>query len=294
MIIRNNSYYKILQEAPYLWQTITKPNGYAGDFMTMEIIYENAFKGSSIFGKVYNKVTTSCNSCEGVRHRRTFLKKFILETLNGSCLAVAAGSGREIADAYSEGFNGVVTAIDTDIDALRYFKDKNKILSKVEYRVVNVFELLKNNFKTLTPKQFYLQKANPKKDIKGYMKYLMPFLYNIGTLKNKKFDLIYSAGLFDYIKTFPDNNNKGTIGLSKVLFNLLNPGGKLIIGIMSTNMPIGELFYMEVLCDWKIIFRSRDQLLEFAGAIKKEEIENIEIQDGYEGIQAYLIIQKKQ
>ena len=50
--------------------------------------------------------------------------------------------------------------------------------------------------------------------------------------------MVYSAGLYDYIMTFPIDDSKGTIALTKNLFSLVKPGGSLIVGNFNHNNPL--------------------------------------------------------
>ncbi len=73
----------------------------------------------------------------------------------------------------------------------------------------------------------------------------------------KRYDLIWSAGLFDYFK------EKHFVYLVKKYVNYLAAGGKFVIGNFSTENPTKNL--MEVLSDWYLNHRSREDLLRIAG-----------------------------
>jgi hypothetical protein len=77
-----------------------------------------------------------------------------------------------------------------------------------------------------------------------------------------KFDLIYSAGLFDYFD----------LKLSKLvlkrLFDALEVGGELIVGNADIDTPKKDV--MEVLLDWSLIYKSKFELLSLAGGLDCE------------------------
>jgi SAM-dependent methyltransferase len=77
-----------------------------------------------------------------------------------------------------------------------------------------------------------------------------------------KFDLIYSAGLFDY---FTEEQSKSIIAN---LFDHLNEGGQLIIGNADINVT-GQAIMNELL-NWKLIYKSKEQLIRMAGDISKD------------------------
>lgn len=72
----------------------------------------------------------------------------------------------------------------------------------------------------------------------------------------KMYDLIWSAGLFDYFK------DKHFVFLIQKYFNYLTEDGEYIISNFSTENPTRKL--MEVLSDWFLNHRSRTDLFEIA------------------------------
>ena len=99
-------------------------------------------------------------------------------------------------------------------------------------------------------------------------------------LPEKDFDLIYSAGLFDYF-TDPVAQAAGS-----KLFDSLKPGGKLIIGNFSKDNPTQTL--MELVLDWYLIHRSSEELNAlFLPLTNKIEIEKEDL-----GINLFAVIHK--
>jgi hypothetical protein len=100
--IHNSRYREIVQEAPFFWQIINKPEGYAGDAEMMNLIYRNDFEGDTPFGIFLHKAAVSLPACQSVRNRRTFLRDEILKSKNHGgerrILSVAAGPAMEIRD----------------------------------------------------------------------------------------------------------------------------------------------------------------------------------------------------
>ena len=66
-------------------------------------------------------------------------------------------------------------------------------------------------------------------------------------------DLIYSAGLFDYLSL------RSFQALLGALYDALSPGGLLAVGNVASHNP--TRWFMEYCLDWFLIHRSRDELL---------------------------------
>ena len=134
--------------------------------------------------------------------------------------------------------------------------------------------------------------CDPKSDFKGIRKLVSPFKYRIRNLAEASFDLIYSAGLYDYIRTF-GKREKGAIALTKNLFQLLKPGGTLLIGNFSPNTPLYVRFAMELLYDWVLIYRDENEMYRLAEGIPENEIAEMTLLEEPLGINYFLKIVKR-
>jgi cyclopropane fatty-acyl-phospholipid synthase-like methyltransferase len=86
----------------------------------------------------------------------------------------------------------------------------------------------------------------------------------------RKFDLIWSAGLFDYFK------GKHFVYLLKKYYEYLNEEGEMIIGNFNVENPSRRS--MEIMGDWFLYHRSADELKQFAlqAGIKEDKIDVIQ------------------
>jgi extracellular factor (EF) 3-hydroxypalmitic acid methyl ester biosynthesis protein len=292
--IRETEYYNIVQEAPFYWRIMNKPNGYAGDAVMMSYIYRNQFEGETPFGMFLHKHAVSTKACQAVRNRKLYLTQQIIRRNGGNILSLAAGPAQEMVDVISKcRENGYkFLALDHDMDTLKKF-DFSDQDSRFRYALANAFQIISGIYLTARPRKLMERFCHPRKDFKG-MNFLMGLInYDLVYLKKEEFDLVYSSGLFDYIKTFPLDDAKGTTALTKNLFQLIKPGGSLIIGNFSKNNPKDLRFIMEYVYDWQLIHRDKEDIFEFARAIPKEDIDSMHIVEDPLKINYFLKINKK-
>ena len=210
-------------------------------------------------------------------------------------MSVAAGPAMEIRDVLMQDRSGDTYechAFDHDIRTLR---NTRREFSDPQLRYVmgNAFHLIKGSYRVALPRKALLGVCEPRMDFKGWRKVLAPLKYGFETLEREDYDLIYSAGLYDYIMTFPGRSEKGTIALTKNLFALVKPGGSLVIGNMSPNIPRDLRFPMEYIYDWQLIYRDEAEMRQFAAAIPDREIETMSVDQEPLGINYFLKIKKR-
>lgn len=75
-----------------------------------------------------------------------------------------------------------------------------------------------------------------------------------------EFDLVYSAGLFDYLS---DGFGRRLLGL---MVNMLRPGGRLLVANFTPDNHGRE--YMECFMDWSLICRNEAQMGELLGSVE--------------------------
>jgi len=292
--IQTTRYYQIVQEAPFYWRIMNKPNGYPGDAHMMNYIYQNAFEGRTNFGKFLHRHAVATKACQSVRNRKEYLVNQILETNGDKILSLAAGPALEIKEVFEKRSNNHLNfmALDHDMETLVKFRPANHN-GRFRYALANAFTLMSGNYQTAIPRDFMLRFCYPRKDFRGFRKIFCTLKYELIDLQPEDFDLVYSAGLYDYIKTYALDDTRGTAALTKNLFGLVKPGGKLIVGNFNYNNPRDLRFVMEYIYDWKLIYREESEMYEFLRAIPKGEIKDVELITEETGINYFLKIVKQ-
>jgi len=245
---------ELVKATPFFNRAFQKPLGYAGDYGLMVMFYEYADIGESLFHKFMHR--WACNQPVSLanRNRVEFLSNILTQEFSNHSGAsfkissIACGPAQEI----SLFLKDLETEKDVNI-SINLLDQEGKAL---EFAQSNVRKYAKNEFNLVT-KAF-------KEDIV------------LGSIKQRPFtaevagsNIIVSAGLFDYL------SDRVAKKLIDSLFDLLGPGGILLIGNVSTYNP--DRFAMDYLLDWNLILRSKDNLLNLISDNVKNKSNQIEV-----------------
>ena len=222
--------------SPFMRRTVMKPRGYAGDSKMMSMIYRNDYQGDSTFSKLMHKHPIEHPAALAVRNRRALISEKLksLKTRDGKqnrnirILSVACGPAFEIQD-----------LIRTPADCGRYD-----------------FSLLDQDKNALNEAAETISERENSLNCKLKVKYINESVrYMLGTsqldVQWGKFDFIYSMGLFDYL-TPPVAK-----AVMQKLFQLLEPGGELIVGNFHVSNP--SKIYMEYWLSWVLYHRNEEE-----------------------------------
>ncbi len=200
-----------------------KPLGYAGDYLTIDLIYQQKINSSGL-GEKWDELFHRFEAPQAVRNRKAYfiatINKLVEEKPgNISILNLASGPCRDVAECL-ESLNGHATrielhCIDIDREAIKYaekmvepYADKAKIVFERQ----NIFR-----FKA-----------------------------------SRKYDLVWSGGLFDYLE------DDTAVDVIKRMWNCTNDGGKMIVGNFHPSNTSRN--YMEWCGQWFLIHRSDEEL----------------------------------
>jgi len=216
----------ILEKESIFGHTFQKPYGYAGDYFLIEKIYQ-LHESDDPAIKKWDRFYHSHEACVAVINRKTyFLNKLEeLHQRNKEARVLILGSG-PATDVFefnsSQEEAGIENSLrfdllDIDQGALDYAAKKNE-------RYVDNIEFVRTNV----------------------MKYST----------DEKYDLIWSAGLFDYL-----NDKYFTVLLAQFQDNLREEG-QIIVGNFSPSNPTKRI--MEVMGDWILNYRDEEHLISLA------------------------------
>jgi SAM-dependent methyltransferase len=196
----------------------TWPQGYQGDYKTLEAAYRNTPMSDGI-GYYLDKYILDWPLAHALRGRLERLTELLHDALstreNPKVLDIACGSCREVSMLVPEikKSKAQFTCIDLDGDALDFAV--NRLASA-----------------DLAPEQIKLIKYNA----------LRMFDHDIASAEFGPQDIIYSVGYFDYL---PDDF---LVKLLRSLYALLNPGGKLIAAFKDADRYRSQEYHW--IADW--------------------------------------------
>ena len=203
---------------------LLKKYGYAGDFIMIDKIYTGNTSGNQFFHS-WDQYFNNHAAPKAVRNRKRYFKQLVLQKLQAGnsvkLLNVASGPARDLLELYAE--KPAATKLETlciemDSHAVAYGENLTAPYA-ADIRFIN-----KNIFKFDT---------------------------------EEKFDLVWSAGLFDYF------DNKTFVYVLNKFKNWVTGQGEIVIGNFNeSHNPSRE--YMELFGNWYLQHRSANQLKALA------------------------------
>ncbi len=234
-------------------RTRHKPLGYAGDFQLIDWIYTQKTAESGL-GKYFDELFHTYEAAQAVRNRKAYFiricdelskeKKSKIDILNIGC-----GSCRDVIEAVESRTNGTAYrfhCVDHESKAIEYAKS---LLAGTRAALYVELEC-KNMFRIQT---------------------------------NRTFDLIWSAGLFDYL------DDRVAALLIKKNWRYLKQGGWFVFGNFSPQNPTRN--GMELVGKWYLLHRTANDLIEICNRARVP-YSKLEIDHESLGINLFCKIQK--
>jgi len=234
---------ELLHQDPFTYRAYKKPRGYAGDAELLDMIYGKEERwpvpeGTSDLGRQIFEYTILTPACEGVRARRGF----IADVLDHLVEEMPKPHVLSIAAGHL----------------------REAILSSaVKRRKLGRFVALDSDTKSL---------EEVDRSYSCYGVSVVPATVRqllAGKVELGLFDFVYSTGLFDYVQQAAAQR------LTSMMFQLLRPKGRLLVANFFPD--IGGIGYMESYMDWKLIYRTRQEMMDVSLHIPQADIRDIRI-----------------
>jgi extracellular factor (EF) 3-hydroxypalmitic acid methyl ester biosynthesis protein len=222
--------------SPFAYRTYHKPLGYAGDYEMVNMIVRDPYEGASLYAKVVNLWFLSQWPARAHRNRIAYLKELLTqEALRGAregramrVLNLGCGPAREVQEFIAASNlceRAQFTLLDFNEETIRH---TSGVLSECKRRHgrSTMIQIQKKSVQ-------HILKERSREVVEG---------------PEKKYDLIYCAGLFDYL---PDRTCRQ---LMNVFYDWLAPGGLVAATNVDDCKPFRHM--LEFLLDWHLIYRS--------------------------------------
>ena len=232
----------LIDLSPFAARCFHKPLGYAGDYEMMNMVYRNESLGDTLFGRALSRVVLDSDASQAVRQRMHYLAgKIKAAAARGGprrparILSVAAGPAMELQLILRQdpmllrAGCAEIALLDQDAGALRHAREQIEALA-AQAGVEVTLTCINTSIRTV-----------------------------IAEGLSGSYDLIYSAGLFDYLK------DRTARAAGARLVAALAPGGRALIGNFGTANPTRPL--MELILDWPLQHRSSSDLRQLFGGI---------------------------
>lgn len=232
-----------------VWErSYNKPRGYPGDYAIMKMVYAWAREGDSMADRMLHRIGLEVAEC--IATRMVLVQQAIAETIrrfgqDGPARIASLGCGPA--------------------------KEVENILSSSRLAGEAHFTLIDQDLEALEDTHARLMPSVAGKRGQAGLKILQESFVGIvrggvaaGQIEGQH--LIYTVGLVDYLRASMAR------GLVTKLYGQLAPGGTLIIGNMADS-KLSNYWPMEFITDWRVEYRSRDEMLDMAVRCEGAEVE---------------------
>ena len=204
-----------------------RPHGYSGDYQIIDFIYQQTIIGGDKYGK-WDSYFHYASAAQAVRNRKDYFIELAKSRLAKSSrplriLNIASGPCRDVYELFQQVSPSSIEmhCVDLDANAIQYGK---KLLGNYSDAVA-------------------FTRAN---------------IFKFNT--TEKYDLVWSAGLFDYF------NDTDFVNLLSKIYSWSDTKGEVVVGNFSIDNPTRS--YMEKGSDWFLYHRTQEQLISLGNKVK--------------------------
>jgi hypothetical protein len=251
-----------LLQAPAARRAYIKPFGYPGDYEVMRFLYERPFEGTTLFAKAMSLAVDDMAASRAVRCRKDLVRRRLearLAARTGTLrvLAIASGPAQELVELLSQ-----TEELPAPMEVVMF--DQDKAALAYAYR----------RLQPLTD-----SRRGPQVNITYLNESIKRLLRDRALFDGfGQFDVIYSAGLFDYLRPAT------AIQLARDFYGRLQRGGELLIANMVPECP--SRWYMEDHLDWHLLYRTRQDLLDIGA--KADDGARMQVLEEESGVNPFL------
>ncbi len=241
----------LLLSAPFVHRTYSKPLGYAGDYMMMNMIQRDPSEGTTIYAKLINMLFLKALIPQSVRNRNLTLYSYLINE------AKNAAKSRRCFRVLNVGCGPAI--------------EVQRFVSEHHPETPCSFELLDFNKETLEFAKRSIDNArNARCASEVSISYIHESIHNLlkspdrMTQSREPYDMVYCSGLFDYL------SDRVCQRLLRYFYTLIRPGGTVLVTNMHSSNPNRNI--MDHLMEWYLIYRNEQEVAEMASGIQSSRV----------------------
>lgn len=231
--------------APFVHRAFTKPLFYPGDFEVMNFMLGDPFQGNSLYARIFNAWVIRSGACATYRYRVEFLENLLndetrlaVERTGRACRVISLGCGAAPEVQRFIRNNPLSTQVDftlLDFNATTVARARD-----------GLSEAIAQSGRNVAPKvhEFSVQQMLAH----GTRLLNQPTLARSGLLERGSYDLLYCAGLFDYL------SDRVCERVLRVFWELAAPGAAIVASNFAPPNPMRA--FMDYVLDWRLLHRS--------------------------------------
>lgn len=238
--------------SPWMQRCFAKPFGYAGDFEMLNMTLRDPYEGLSSYAGLLNAfiLTTAPPIAYGNRIA------MLVEHIRTEAQRVRRDYGRPLK---------ALTVGCGPVNEVQRFMREDPLASGCE------FHLMDFNEPTIDFARQRVEEVSRERGVRIHTTYVNKSIHELlqearGRREsfNTTYDLLYCAGLFDYLSDRICGN------LIDLFYRHLNPGGLVIVTNVENSRPIVGL--LELLMEWYLIYRNEADMLKLKPGLGEQSV----------------------
>ncbi|MBN1849482.1 MAG: class I SAM-dependent methyltransferase [Deltaproteobacteria bacterium] len=226
--------------SPFIHRTFTKPLGYAGDYKMVNMMLQDPIQGSSSYACLLNSFFINQAAAEAHRNRISILEEQLDREIRSS-----ANKGKP--------FRVMNIGCGPAVEIQKYLK-RNRLMNHCHFKLIDF------NEETISYTRESLQNVVVPESQGPYFEFVHKSIHELlkeavsgnKNVKQETFDMIYCAGLFDYL------SDRVCKRLLDIYYDRLSSGGLLIVTNVHPRNPFRQ--FMTYLLEWHLIYRDESQM----------------------------------
>ena len=255
-----------LLQAPFVRRALEKPLGYAGDYEMMNMLYRDPAEGETLLGQALNHCFTREPAAEANKNRITFLGTLIRQVIAAHpeldrirIASLGCGPAREVQmllqDSPELGARLEIALIDQEERAIAHCE---RTLAPIVAQTRARIHFIRESLRQLLTRDSLADKLG-------------------------RSELIYSAGLFDYL------DDRMFARILGVLYDGLSADGRIAIGNVASHNP--SRWVMEYFAEWFLIHRSKEDLERLASSLLPAP-RRVAVEAEPSGVNLFLLVER--